>query len=44
MGNENPWFNAALLIIAILMIAIAAFIPVKLVQLFMREWLNRRRP
>ncbi len=38
MGNEDPWFVIVLGLIAVLFIAIAIFIPVKLVQIAVRDW------
>jgi large-conductance mechanosensitive channel len=38
MGNEDPWFVVVLGMIAFLVIAIATFIPVKFVQMAVRDW------
>jgi len=38
MGNEDPWFVIVLGMIAVLVIAIGIFIPVKFVQIAVRDW------
>ena len=43
MGNEDPWFLIGVGAAALLIIAIAIFIPTKFIQLFIREW-RRRKP
>jgi len=43
MGNEDPWFVIGVGAVALLLIAIASFIPTKFVHLFIREW-RRRKP
>jgi hypothetical protein len=43
MGNEDPWFVLLLGAFTLLAIAIAVFIPIKMVQLIMREWRRGKR-
>jgi hypothetical protein len=44
MGNEDPLLVIALGAVTLLLIAIALFIPVKFIQLFIRDWRARRKP
>ncbi|WP_269801924.1 hypothetical protein [Sphingomonas sp. FARSPH] len=44
MGNEDPWFIIALGVIALLVVAIAIFIPAKFIQIAIRDWRSRRKP
>jgi hypothetical protein len=42
MGSEEPLFVLALIVITLIMVAILVFIPVKIVQLLVRDCKSRR--